>query len=298
MNTSIKTLLQLLVEELPKHGGWPEKAKTATQSVIDGEIYFRDRFDQLINRGIKLEKVVKLQSSRITREQYEAALAEKEHPLPWDQKNTDTDGWIDWAGGECPVDHMQAVEVRYRDGTIKPVAPAFHYLWTNGYGDCKTTDADVVAYRLHQPQDAEKTVDNFEGAPEWAMLRVKHKIDGDEYFISSMDEMKYQSIGAMIGLPLKFSHKHWDVIATREPQDANSRANDERLDAAVGLYDATNKGEIEETKLNDCIGQTPEDLEQLTRLVVEDIQYSAPEITVGSAYKIAASLIDAGYRKQ
>lgn len=138
MNTSDKTLLQLLVEDLPKHGGWPEKAKTATQSVIDGEIYFRDRFDQLINRGIKLEKVVKLQSSRITRDQYEAALA----------ATATTDGWIEWAGGECPVDGAAFVDYKMRSGQVD-TEDAHILRWNH-----KGFSGDIIAYRLHQTQDA------------------------------------------------------------------------------------------------------------------------------------------------
>lgn len=172
------------------------------------------------------------QSAIITREQYESALAAK------------NDGWIDWGGGECPVPEGALVDVRYRNSEKFPDTFGTIALAVGGYGatgrhwNHDGYPNDIIAYRLHKPQEAEKTVNHFEGAPEWAMLRVKHKTDGDEYFITSMDEMKYQSIGATIGRPVKFSHQHWDVIATREPQDANSRANDELLEA----------------DLNECIG--------------------------------------------
>lgn len=37
------TLLELLRQELPKRGGWPEGAVCVVQSLIDGELYFYDR---------------------------------------------------------------------------------------------------------------------------------------------------------------------------------------------------------------------------------------------------------------
>lgn len=229
MNTSNKTLLQLLVEELPKHGGWPEGVKWLAQTP-GGSILGREIYQSGPHFSLVLDTVADdYCTAKVMRDQYEAALA-AQAPV------ANADGWIEWAGGECQVDHMQAVEVRYRDGTIKPVAPAFHYLWTNSYGDCKTTDADIVAYRLHQPQEA------------------------------------------------------------------NSRANDDRLAGdlvSVGLVEKPIDDACRvEADLNDCIGQTPEDLEQLTRLMVEEINYSYTDITLANAYKIASNLIDAGYRKQ
>lgn len=138
------------------------------------------------------------------------------------------DGWIAWAGGECPVDVRLFVDVmfRYQETAATDMAGCWRWNHTG-------TDSDIIAYRLHHPQDA------------------------------------------------------------------NSRANDDRLAqhaAAHAGFASTSRDE--ETDLNDCIGQTPEDLEQLTRLMVEEINYSYTDITLANAYKIASNLIDAGYRKQ
>ena len=243
MNTS-KTLLSILVEELPGVGGWPEGVTAITQDSnmainsyktadgLEANQYGTWRCSNVwIDYCITAKKAPCLASDYataiITRDQYESALIDRPEYF------ADAEGWTPWCGGECPVGHMQAVEVRYRDGTIKPVAPAFHYIWTNGYGDCKTTDADIVAYRLHQPQDA------------------------------------------------------------------NSRANDDRFGCHIHSgVNGHHTGTPEEADLNECIGQPQEDLDQLTRLLVEDINYSFTEITLANAYKIAANLIDAGYRKQ
>ena len=59
-----------------------------------------------------------------------------------------SDGWIQWAGGECPVDSDAIVEVKYR----KPNPYQFNndragdYIWLH-----TGSDGDIIAYRLQQP---------------------------------------------------------------------------------------------------------------------------------------------------
>lgn len=201
MNTS-KTLLQILVEELPKRGGFPIRSTKSVQDA-DGEIKFHAGGYSLVfekNRpGIwgsdttnawpdYTQKFtpdslsIDYATAIITREQYEIALefyrahegakvenlrfvggvlvGEFTPTRPAERITinaivTDAEGWIDWAGGECPVDKGTMVEVKYRNGTVKPAEPANHYIWTNGYGSITTTDADIIAYRLHQPKEVE-----------------------------------------------------------------------------------------------------------------------------------------------
>ena len=49
---------------------------------------------------------------------------------------------IKWDGGECPVPPDASVEVNFRCGIIKQVAPAKNYRWSHD-GDC----LDIVSYR-------------------------------------------------------------------------------------------------------------------------------------------------------
>lgn len=231
MNTQ-KTVLALLVAYLPENGGWPKKVTHIGQD-YDRELMFFGRGN--VRTGIILDELAidhrkcGATGVKITREQYEAALAEKEHPLPWDDKNTDADGWIVWSGGECPVDGAAFVDYKMRSGEVS-TADAHLLRWNHkGYG------GDIIAYRLHQPQTLEE-----------------------------------HTHGGVTSGPL--TQADFAQAGITEPDD--------------------------EADLNDCIGQTPEDLEQLTRLLVEDINYSFTEITLADAYKIAANLIDAGYRKQ
>ena len=141
------------------------------------------------------------QSAIITREQYEVALAAK------------NECWIEWRGGECPVEKGALVDVKLRNGRTATRQTALEKgdFASYAFWRCDGNGADIIAYRLHQPQE----VNHFEGAPGWAKLRVRHKEDKDEYFIESTETVRYQAIGIKIGNPITFSTEFWDVVATR-----------------------------------------------------------------------------------
>lgn len=155
-------LIDLLVKELPRRGGWPEAANYVVQD-YDGTVKFSKSIDFLhIKAGewcsnedgddwiygdrpfegnfIHHTTAHDRNSSIITRAQYEVALATSE-------------GWIEWNGGECPVDSDAIVEVKYR--RPKP------YQYSNDRaGDFSWAhdgiDGDIIAYRLQQPTKSEQ----------------------------------------------------------------------------------------------------------------------------------------------
>ena len=51
--------------------------------------------------------------------------------------------WIKWAGGECPVDEYDFVEVRFRNGFAPKGTAARWWQW-----DCINDPCDIVAYRV------------------------------------------------------------------------------------------------------------------------------------------------------
>ncbi|HIH9462901.1 TPA: hypothetical protein ACYU77_003012 [Klebsiella variicola subsp. variicola] len=76
------TLLEILVSELPKRGGWPDGIKRLEQytdgSLFDGPNYKSDfKFPRVDDYGYDL----------VTREQYEAALAAKNDGLSGVEEN-------------------------------------------------------------------------------------------------------------------------------------------------------------------------------------------------------------------
>lgn len=163
MNNSNKTLLQILVEELPNNGGWPRGCHAITQD-SDKAINTYDSADGLetneygtwrwleswIDYCITAKDAPCLASDYataiITRDQYEAALAARKEPL----KFSGDDAWILWQGGECPVDSDAIVEVRYRKTNPYQFNNdrAGDFTWSH-HG----IDGDIIAYRLQQPHE-------------------------------------------------------------------------------------------------------------------------------------------------
>lgn len=138
-------LIDILVEELPKHGGWPEGATRARQSRFDTEIYITNKGNYVdhpntkFNPGIRASDCQFHEGGVVTREQYEAALAAK------------NDGWIKWGGGLTPVDVRAIVDVKFNNGNIHTNQLAGGYSWEHEWAD-----SNIIAYRLHHPQEAEQ----------------------------------------------------------------------------------------------------------------------------------------------
>lgn len=157
-------LLDLLVQELPKRGGWPEGAVECQRFVDEATIDFYDENgnwddDCSLTYGSIAGKLVRKQAypcevEQVTRDQYEAALAASA-------------GWIEWHGGKCPVDSDAIVEVKYR----KPNPYQFNndragdFTWSHD-----GIDADIIAYRLQQPTKSEQACDDAAEADDEADL--------------------------------------------------------------------------------------------------------------------------------
>lgn len=157
MNTS-KTVLALLVAYLPENGGWPKKVTHIGQD-YDRELMFYGRGN--VRTGIILDELAIDHRKpgdvgvKVTRDQYEAALEASKEPLT----GTGVDGWIDWPGGECPVPRGTLVDVRYRNGSELFGLPADESVRNSPdahqeYWDNDDNPRDIIAYRLHQPQEA------------------------------------------------------------------------------------------------------------------------------------------------
>lgn len=247
MNTQ-KTLLAILVEDLPNRGGWPEGALNATQDK-DGEVCFSagavPEFGLAAWEGgdwcgneFHTIRSSDYDTAIVTREQYESALAASKELRPYQVSTghytsdagagktasaADADGWIEWAGGECPLEKGTIIDTKDRDGhenfgeVIGSSNNVDNIFWQRGV--CSYPAYEIIAYRLHQPQDA------------------------------------------------------------------NSRANDERLEA----------------DLNDCIGQPQSNEDARDEILYELANFAATTKTsldIGVATEIAIWLSGKGYRKQ
>lgn len=162
------SLLEILVRELPKLGGWPGDAVAISVS-SNMAVCAHERMPNRIISGVwtdenedtfgKYGRVFLLDESPdhrekpVTREQYEAAMTAK------------NDGWIDWGGGECPVSAGEMVDVIFGHGGRM----------STNIADCwrcnhSGTNSDIIAYRLHKPvgqqlPTEETSIWNGEGLP-------------------------------------------------------------------------------------------------------------------------------------
>lgn len=160
-------LIDILVEELPKCGGWDEKWHQCAQDgngevcfFTSGKIHFRGFFDTWSippdsvathDGKARIEALLAddYAETIITRAQYEAALAAK------------NDGWIDWAGGKHPpVSTNTVVDVKFKNGNVQSGYPAGEYSWEHEW-----QSSNIIAYRLHQPQEAEQAKADDEADP-------------------------------------------------------------------------------------------------------------------------------------
>lgn len=145
-------LIDLLVQELPKRGGWPEGVNRIHQD-HDGEVYaWQDSSCKLLFRLGIIADNCRAYGTResiedmVTREQYESALAASKAVVGHD-------GWIQWAGGECPVDSDAIVELKYRWHNQHQYSNdrAGDFDWAHTGSSC-----DIIAYRLQKPTKSEQ----------------------------------------------------------------------------------------------------------------------------------------------
>lgn len=130
-------LIDILVEELPKRGGWPDDSDEIWQSQFDCEIYTESKLLPYFYVGERAED--NGIDNGVTREQYEAALAAK------------NECWIEWGGGLIPIRTNTFVDVKFNNGDVRLGKIAGEYSWEHVW-----EDSNIIAYRLHQPQEAGK----------------------------------------------------------------------------------------------------------------------------------------------
>lgn len=69
----------------------------------------------------------------------------------------DADGWIEWHGGECPVDADSFVDVRFPDGSVESGATGRQWVWKHDKEeDGGDPPENIIAYRLCKPEQTEQ----------------------------------------------------------------------------------------------------------------------------------------------
>ena len=65
----------------------------------------------------------------------------------------DSDGWIPWSGGECPVDPEAYVQVRYEDGVIDDELQEAEYFDWEHSESIGSSVFNISAYRVFVPRN-------------------------------------------------------------------------------------------------------------------------------------------------
>ena len=151
-------LIDILVEELPKRGGWPEGVVAITQDSDKAINNYKtaDGLETNENGTWRYSSAWEgysllasdspclasdYDTAIITRDQYETAL---------DTKN---EGWVEWGGGKFPpVSTNTIVDVKFKKGYVQVGYPAGQYSWEHNW-----QGSNIIAYRLHQPQKVAHT---------------------------------------------------------------------------------------------------------------------------------------------
>lgn len=136
--------IDLLVQELPALGGFPDGAVEAGFLCSKDTLYFVNKDGDCPSEWrISMKYDVEDRWVEVTREQYEAALAAK------------NDGWIEWGGGKHPpVSTNTVVDVKLEKGYVQSGYPAGDYSWEHVW-----QGSNIIAYRLHQPQEVTEADD-------------------------------------------------------------------------------------------------------------------------------------------
>ena len=133
--------IDLLVQELPALGGWPDGAVEAGFLCSDDTLFFvNNDGDCPSGWRINMNHEVEDNGIEVTREQYEAALAAK------------NDGWIEWGGGVIPISTNTFVDVKFNNGDVRLGKIAGEYSWEHAW-----QGSNIIAYRLHKTQEAAQT---------------------------------------------------------------------------------------------------------------------------------------------
>lgn len=245
------------------------------------------------------------QSAIITREQYEAALAASkrcDHKWVPSEGRTQSgylcskcgnyDGpgydWIDWPGGECPVPTGTLVDVKWRDGRIDDGIPAkiSHDLDSSKRNAISWrhhgNSHDIIAYRLHQPKEAEQAkaddeddlnecigqatapLWNGEGLPpvgcececqfrgEWQKCTILFSGKQIVVVMVGDDEYPFESKGSLFRpIRSEAERKRDDICDKIYGAMTNAKRKDNRSDMAAEIYDAIAAGKIPDLRLED-----------------------------------------------
>jgi len=130
-----------LAKVINENGGWPQDSEWAVQNGDHGRISFS------INKPVRHDSKswmakggfnFKIEVCKPLKNWHQCVLNREEYYQAYPK--ADADGWIEWKGGECPVDNDSLVDVKFPDGS--------EYFNTDAYWDWSSeSDTPISHYR-------------------------------------------------------------------------------------------------------------------------------------------------------
>ena len=149
-----------LAKIIHENGGWREGAEFTAQDgdgtgsidffkskprLYRGDIFWKGDYDcddRIERTGVTIKN---WHQTILSRDEYFHL-----YPAP------DADGWIEWKGGECPVEKGTLVDVRFKNGMEMVGAPAGqtpdHFPRNVTAWARSSAPGAIIAYRLHKPE--------------------------------------------------------------------------------------------------------------------------------------------------
>ena len=287
-------LIDLLVKELPKMGGWPKWAARCALYPLNPKFIFFD--DEGNSRAGSAHPNVVIRSPLysnfdkvvITMKEYESALAASE-------------GWIEWAGGECPVEGAAFVDYKMRSEQVD-TEDAHILRW-----DHKGYSGDIIAYRPHKPViNSRANDDRLEQDLNGGLIGPFNSI---EECIAYADKEREQDLNECIGQPvppIEWANSGLPLVGvTCEMADENGSYK------PVEIIAWRNECVIgwDSERLITYISNNPSDFrplrteaEKLREAAIQDLTSvicgNVPDTGMATAAMYAERVYDAGYRKE
>ena len=152
ISKSKRQLAQLLIEagvkKFPRGANWVVQDKCDLAAVFSGQAptFNKGRGMHFCNAS-RVKQVV---LSKLTANWHQTKLSRAEFDHVVAETALDTDGWIEWGGGDCPVDVDVLVCCKWRSGKLSITAYRAGSLSWRHNGNA----ADIIAYRLHKPEQS------------------------------------------------------------------------------------------------------------------------------------------------
>lgn len=162
----------------------------------------------------------------------------------------DADGWIEWNGGDSPVEKGDAVDVKMRNGTER-----YGQLLSDAQWHYQLGGASVISYRLHKPEQAKSTA----AGDDETTIAAKEELESMEYREPQEKRAKPAKIYAPSIESLAADYRNAKDYAERKQAEADAA----KADAEAKLADLVAAGKA----LNLVISVTEEEPE----LVITDL---------------------------